>query len=141
MLRTDEREIDGMKFACTQFSALKALTMVARLTKIALPLLGAAILRKKGPNPIALLAGMKDMAPDDLEALAVDLLASTQYKGDVIRTLDSREKINQTFSGKFGTMIKAMLFAIEVNYADFMSGLKESGAAEQPAPSSAEASA
>lgn len=133
-LRTEAREIDGLIVTVTQFPALRALGLATRVAQAIAPALSQGL---STTSPLALL--FSGMDSDATEKLAVDMLASTtaQLEGrDVL--LMNRAMIDVAFAGRLPTMVKAVAFAIEVNFSSFFTELN--GAPDDPAPSGPAAS-
>ncbi|MGN6103659.1 MAG: phage tail assembly chaperone [Kofleriaceae bacterium] len=131
MLKQEQTVIDGMTFTTTQFPAVPAFTLFARLTKSVGPALGV-VFSADPKSEIAALAPalsstLQNLDPDVVTALAIDVLKSTSVivntdGGAKNLTLNSHENINLAFMGRLPTMFRAIAFAVRVNFGDFFVG-------------------
>lgn len=144
MLRTDKRTIDGLDFTTTQLPAMVALGLVPRLGRVVAPTI----------SRLSTMAGADDVGPalaelfasldaSEAQSLARDLLRATTVVVDGRQLpLDRDEMINAAFGGKLATMMKALWFVVQTNFADFLkaasvaSGSKTSDAVKEPTPAS-----
>lgn len=139
-LKYEEAEIDGIKFATTQYGAMRGLELLGRLAKTVGPALGALSSADMSPDlerfaPVIAIA-LRDLQPSELTALTVDILSGTSATitdGDKMRRVDlmSRESLDKVFNGRLMTMFKVLLHALKVNYSDFGFG---SAAPNESAP-------
>lgn len=117
-LRTEEREVDGITITVTQFPARKALGMATRVAQAIAPALASGL---DGNSGLALLFSGMDAA--QTEALATDLLASTTARmGDKEVSFTNPANIDVVFNGNLAAMLKAVMFAAEVNFGGFFDG-------------------
>lgn len=126
-LKQDKRTIDGIDFTVTQHPPLRALPLFVRLGKA----LGTAFfmmletdvradVRALGP---ALEEAFTNLSGEEAQVLTRDLLASTIAVTDgVAHSLTDDNKINLVFAGRLPTLLKALAFSAEVNFADFFDG-------------------
>lgn len=126
-LKRETREIDGLHFATEQLPATKAFILFGRVAKVVGPALGA--LAKLDPNtPLdgsaAELAGaFAAIDMDEASRLVPDILSRTTVDLDgKHESLMAPGAIDRVFSGRLGTMFKALVFALQVNYSDFLQG-------------------
>lgn len=142
-LKYEEVEIDNIKFGTTQFPAMRSLELMGKLVQTIGPALG--VISTADPNtPLEQLApvlagALSNLKPAELGTLALEILAGTSATVETdgkFRRLDimSKKDFDEVFSGRLMTMFKAVLHALQVNYADFGFG---SGPA-QDAPNPAE---
>ncbi len=126
--KTEKKTIDGLEFSTTQLTAMKGVALGTRLGRA----LGPALAKASG------LAGTQDVAElapaigalfstlDGVEAQALtkDILAATQveYEGKLI-LLNTTEMIDHVFTGRLGTLLSVIRFALEVNFSDFFTAL------------------
>lgn len=126
---TRSATIDGFTFTVQQLPAMRAIKLMHKLTRAAGPALLKAVGGAAGGVKLSNLnlADMADGAQtlfdkfseDDLEALI-----KTLFEGAVLG-VDGKEYplspgvLDIQLSGKPGTILKAVRFALEANYADF----------------------
>ncbi len=129
-LKKDKRVIDGIEFNVTQHPPLRALPLFAKLAKTVGPAFfmaldaGSALLKKdiRELGPI-LEELFSNLAPEDVPLFARELLVFTSAThGGVLRALVDDATINTVFAGRLPTMLKAMAFSAEVNFATFFVG-------------------
>lgn len=141
-LKQETKAIDGVKFETTQFAAMRALGLMGKLVKTIGPAIG--VISSADPNtPIdelaPVLAGaLSNLNEDDLGRLALEILSGTTATLDengTLRRIDilTEENFNRVFNGRLMVMFKAVLHALQVNYADF--GLGSAPKATESAPS------
>lgn len=131
MLKTERETIDGIDFTTTQLPAMKAFKLLARLTKVAGPVM-AALSSLEDSMEIAELApvlanALSALEADELSDLAVEVLKGTSaivsdMNGSRKLDLMVQENIDLVFSGRLLTMMKVLIHAIKVNYHDFLEG-------------------
>lgn len=145
--KTESRDLDGIKITCTQFGALKSLGLKAKLMRYIVPVLATmgmptdmdqlmtADLEKLAPALVAVFARLAD---GDAESLAAEILAGCEAQfigpdGVTPRSLllAKPEHIDIAFGGDDWTLILAMKFAIEVNFAGFTERAKTAIAARK----------
>lgn len=141
--KSEEFEIDGIKFITTQFGGLRGLELMGELAQVIGPAL--SVLSSADPStPLEALAphfamALRGMKPEDLSSLALKVLAQTtaimEVNGTVKRMDVNRETFDRIFTGRLLTMFKVAIKAIQVNYADFGFG---SATDETSAPVTAE---
>lgn len=138
-VRTESREIDGLKVIVTQLPAMRAFAVFARMGKILGPALselsgvGMGDLQNLGGKDIGVigpfLSKLTAGLADDLD-LALEVLKSVEVvmDGKKFALLDEAA-VNRAFSGRFMAMLATLKFALEVNFADFLgdklAGLQE----------------
>jgi hypothetical protein len=130
-LKTETREIDGMSVTCTQFPALRATTLFARLLKLIGPSI-SALMRLDPTTDLEKAGGELGLAfsevnPDEMPGLICKVLEGTAVRvrddsGSTDIGLDRKENVDLVFSGQLLTMFKVLGFALQVNYRDFRSG-------------------
>lgn len=145
-IETKSTSIDGVEFVTTQFDAFTALEVLAKLAKVAGPLLSMlggmnpdTPLSSIGPQLAQAFQGLK---PSEASDLVLDLLKQTQAimrdKTGALRVveLNTKDRINQVFSGRLKLMFQAVGHSIGANFGDFTAGSDASA----PAPATAELS-
>ena len=143
MIESFERTIDGVTVRVTQLPAMKALRLYPRLAKV----LGSALRELKldgklGDINVEQVGKMLEsvggtLTPDELESLIQALLgeASITYTDESgisqgfgsdtggRRTGEFSKVANVAFAGRTMTLMRAALFALEVNFADLWRSL------------------
>jgi hypothetical protein len=128
MQATQTKTIDGIKFEVTQLPAMRALKVLHRLGKVVSPALSKAItglgggagaqeldLSQLGP---ALESFFASCEVSDMEYFVHELLHPASADGVPLeRTLDVK------LQGKVWTLLKALVFAVEVNFGNFSEAL------------------
>lgn len=128
MLRTETRTIGDLDVTTTQFSALRSLRLMTKLGSIVAPLLAKldSIRLDTKLTDIAPVVSevFAHLSPDEAIALVQEVLASTYVvkSGEKIE-LAGGAKIDLVFNGNLAGLLKTVVFAIEVNFKDFFSGL------------------
>jgi hypothetical protein len=119
--KSQTKDIAGIKVTAHQLAPLRAYALSVRVGKLLVALLGQVNfddLRRgevDGPTMLAVL----DALQGD-ERLVPDLLAACSAVVNGENTdLDDEAAVNRAFAGKLGAMLKAALFAAQVNFADF----------------------
>ena len=130
-LKTESLELDGITFSTTQFGAMRAFKLMARLIKQVGPAMGALTgaeatteLSTMGP---ALVGALESLDPDEAARLLLDILAGTSALVDG-KNMDFIGKTAQSnfdivFTGRLGTMFKVVGAALQLNYSDFFAGV------------------
>lgn len=143
---SQDTEIDGLKFTSYQLDPLELYPMAPRILKLLAPVLpfvaslggglNAKAIEKLFAQDVGKLAPILTALGEGLGAkenanLPVELLKRTvAYLPDPdddeaepkARSLTTAKDINAVFRGKFFTMLKAMWFALGVNFEDFSNG-------------------
>lgn len=151
MVRTEEREIDGLRVITTQLDFVRQSRLFARLGRLlgesmvdvvlvlasaaakggkaaAMDVLGKVDLRELAP---ALKAAFDKLSEEEHDQLLLKILAGTEVIVDGRKSdLLSLDKLNRAFDGRLAAGWKAAWFALEVNYADFFTG--GSGGSDAP---------
>lgn len=129
-IKTVPVEVNGTKFVTTQFAAMRSLTLLARLVKVAGPamqsLRGVSLDTDLADAVPQIAAALADVDPEVLPDLLADILAGTSViestpKGPKRRDLD-RAAIDRVFSGRLRDLVLVVAHAIKVNYAGFGTG-------------------
>lgn len=150
--KTESKTIDGLRVETTQYAAVRAYRLWARLLPLAasaLPRLALKSLRAADLADTelayfapALAAIASQLTADSAESLMLDVLAGTNVTftrgGKPAQvTLDSTAAIDEAFDGNVGGLLKAMAHALRVNFAGF--GIGASGQSGPAAPGAADA--
>ena len=122
MIETKDKEINGSKYSVTQFPAMRALRIQARIIK----LLGAPLsflfiadsnnsksADEQIPKVLMMLADQLD--EKNFDSLVLDLLQSVRKNGMEL----TKPIIDLEFAGKLNELYLVLQFVLEVNYADF----------------------
>ncbi len=129
MLKTENRTIDGLEFTTTQLPAMTAFGLIPRLGRVVAPTL-TKLTTMNGADDVgpALAELFSKLDPDEAQALTRDLLRATSVKinGKVV-PLDRDETINIAFGGRLTLLLKAVWFAVQVNFADFLEAASVGG--------------
>ena len=155
-----DRQIDGLKVTTTQLPPVQALVLSPKLLPLVAPLLNGivAAVSSSGTDPEDIASGkialpteavVAALAAVDVDELAkafgtlteqaltklmLQLLANTMVIVDgENHSLLSEDSINNVFSGRFYGLLRAMWFAIEVNF--FPTGVGGLGASSPKAAS------
>lgn len=133
-LKTDKRTIDGIEIHVTQFAAMRGFAVASKVAKVVTPVLP----HLKG---VTMQTEIADLAPaigelfsrldeNEGQALVRDLLAGACAVRDGQQIpLNTDDRINLAFEGNMMAMLRAALFAAEVNFSDFFAGSATSSAA------------
>lgn len=121
--KSETREIDGVAFTCQQFSYKQAKALSARAWQMFTDLEVG-----KAPDIAKMAVRLLVMTRTDASIID-DLLSGTVAvikgkNGEPMQlSLASEEAREMVFAGKLDTAFKAAVFAAEVNYLDFSSGV------------------
>lgn len=125
-LKTETKTIDGLDVRVTQFGARRAHRLNFRLLRLLGPtLLPIAARGEIDLGNLDLGAALASLDEREAEPLLLEVLAGTQVVVDG-RVLDMNrpEMLDAAFDGRLLTMYKAALFALQVNYGDFIGALR-----------------
>lgn len=125
-LDTVTREIDGMEVRTTKLPARRALALGTRVAKIMVSMSDA----ERG-QAAAIAAALTHIEGDEAVKMAADLLAFTSViKDGRLVDLNSEAMIDHVFTGHLPTMLKVIMFSMEVNFGNFLdASAKGDGAA------------
>lgn len=140
---TKSKEIDGTVFTVTQLPAMRGIKLMHKLARA----LGPAVIKAAtGGNKIGDqdIAGFGDAAQaafdrfsaEDLDGLIKELFETGTMSLDG-NTVPIMPVFNDALAGKLVTVIKAVQFALEVNYSDFLGAFLASVRLVGPAPGKA----
>lgn len=120
MIETKEKTIDGSVYAVTQFPAMKALRMQAKLGKYLGPSLSLLYVSEMNGNsdekiPMALKMLFEQLDENTFESLTLELLQCVRENGVEL----TKPIIDLKFAGKLNLLFKVLVWVLEVNYADF----------------------
>lgn len=138
-VKTEERRIGDHTYRVTQLTALKARALFARLVRFIGPAAATAIGAGQLPS-MGDLGGMlgeltERVSDDELGWFAARLGECSYLVGDNGKVLQLEPSVvDLHFAGALLDMFKWMAFALEVNFADFLSVLKRTQAAASTAP-------
>ena len=127
MIATQEKTIDGLRFAVTQLPAMKAFRTLNRIGRALGPALAkglGALKGKLGDASVEALGGAATelfarLSDDELEALTRELLTFCTVDGKPLMP-----QFDLVMQGRMGTLLKLLRFAFEVNYGDFFAGAR-----------------
>jgi hypothetical protein len=129
MITTQDREIDGMQWQVSQLPGMRGLKMFNKLGRILGPAMGKALAAgmdsKKGEiNAVALseaIAVLFDrLSEAEIESITRELLATAVVDGKPLFP----GAFDLLMQGRTMTVLKALLFAFEVNYGSFFGALR-----------------
>jgi hypothetical protein len=145
MRETKSQEIDGITFHVQQLPAMRAMKLMHKLVKA----VGPAMLKALGEDPAAAKAGLASMnvsalaegasilfenfSDADLEAL-IRTLFETAFVTVDGQKMQLMPVFDDKLSGRPGTVLKGLKFALEVNYSDFFGEFLAGVGALRPAP-------
>jgi hypothetical protein len=139
--KEEERVIDGVELKCVQFQGMEALAMVPRVSLLAKWVVQQAkasdVSGNDGPDSLLPLVFdvLTALTGEELQTLSRDLLSGTKAKdGGVWIDLKSDKAIDSAFGGDLPTLIKAVLFAAEVNFLRFFVATRPGGPSPVAAP-------
>lgn len=137
-LKKETREIDGLTFTTSQLPAMASFTLFGRLVKAVGPAFGA--LSKLDPStPLDGAAGelagaFSAIDVDEATRLVPQILSRTTVAiSGRHENLQASGAVDRVFSGRLGTMFKVLVFALQVNYSDFLPGSAQA-ASQLPGP-------
>lgn len=148
-MKSEEREIDGLRVTVIKFNVLEGTKLKADLGALVGPAIAqVAPLLEKGaafgemdvdalaPSVVTLFRNMKS---SDIEPLLIKILRRTTVikpdeRGQMIKIdLTSAADIDRTFDSEV-TMWKVVWFALGVNFRDFLDVRAQRAASETPMP-------
>lgn len=144
-----EKTIDGLTFTVQQLPAMRSLKLMHRLGKT----IGPALLKSLSGAPSGAtvkvgninVADMADgvallfdrLSADDAESIVRELFETTMVTENG-QTFQLMPVFDNVLAGKMSTLFKAVRFALEVNYQDFLPALLASAKLSQEVPASVE---
>lgn len=143
-LEPQTKTIDGFTFTCSQLPGMRSLKVFTRITKMlgkgASKALGAA--NGSGKDNAAAGAAVLELLGNvdeaDVEYVARQLLEVCVVacpEGSGLPSGNVAQNFDQLFQGRLDLLLKALIFAIQVNFGSFLKGLATSAAAAaKPAP-------
>jgi hypothetical protein len=132
MLASEKRTIDELEFEVSQLPVKDARAMLVRLTRVIGPALtefakdGATSLGDIDHTTVAGAFGKlaTTLTEEDLEYLCAKFGTVSKVRvGNLMLPVDKAG--DTVFSGRLTTMFKWLWFAVEVNYSDFLGGLRD----------------
>lgn len=134
MLQPKEKDIDGLTFTVSPLPAMRSVKLMHKLAKAIGPALlkslsgagGTGPLLEKSINLSEAADGIQILfdrfSADDLESLCKELFETSTVR-DEQGTFPVMRVFDRVFATRMGTLIKALKFALEVNYQDFFGDL------------------
>lgn len=145
MFKQEEKEIGGILFIVSPFSAIKAIRLQSKLLKLLLPALGGIVSGFSNNNSekfdimntkingkeisTAITELFQNLDEIEQEKLMIRIFENTKIKTeagilDLVKNgTYNNDAINYAFTKNIQTLYKALWFVLEVNYSDFLSGL------------------
>lgn len=141
-LEPQTKTIDGFHFTVSQLPGTRGLRVFARILKMlgkgASKALGAAQAGGDVVANAAVLELLSNVDDADLEFVAKQLLevaVVASPEGSGCPSGNVANNFDQLFQGRLDLLMKALFFAMQVNYGSFLKGLVTSAAAAaKPAP-------
>lgn len=141
-LKTSNRRIGELDVDTTQLPARRALKLAGKLGRVLAPAFGK-VKGLTGQSDLADLAPalgafFDGLPPNEYDDLLVEILASTNVTADVNGQrrrvgLDDVKRIDEVFGADMMGLINVCIFALQVNYADFIAAMPRGpGAAGGP---------
>lgn len=127
-LKTEAITLDGIVFETTQFPAMRAYGLMAKLLKQLGPAM-AILAEVDGETQMSALApvlggAMSNVEPVEAQKLLVEILAGTTAQtndalGGRVVSLGDVKAIDDVFSGRLVVLFQVAAHALKVNYSDF----------------------
>lgn len=142
-VKTEDRTIGAHTYRVTQLTALKARALFARLVRFIGPAAATALGGGRKLSQLdlgSLLSDLTERVTDEELGYFCDVLGScSELVGTNGKTVAlDREILDVHFAGALLDMFKWLAFALEVNFADFLTELKRTQAAASMAQVRAE---
>lgn len=126
--KSEDFEIDGVRYSTTQYSGTKGLTLFAKIAKIAGKpigiLVGSGLDAEVKPNMIGLAveALTQNLEPEDFVKTIKEIL-----EGTIIYTDGENRPIifDKDFGGGIGHLFKLLKHVLAFQYSDFLGGIAE----------------
>lgn len=131
MITAEEKMIDGARFVVTKLPAMRGFRTLNRLMRALGPALAAAAGAAGGlmemnlgqlGSAVELL--FEKLSDDEQEHLTRELLYAASANGKPL--FGAEGCFDDEFAGKHDTLLKLIVFAIEVNYGSFTNALRRS---------------
>ena len=118
-LRVESKRIGDSEYKVTQLDAIKGRRVLARLTRVAAPVLGK-ISADKPTNIADILSALGSSLEDDVDFFCDSLAPSTEVSETGSNKSPRLSDVFALhFAGRYSEMLQWLQFAIEVNFADF----------------------
>lgn len=123
--KKETRDCGGVEVHVTQLSAMKAYRLLPMLGKVMLPLLdgmaGLSLQSDATKMIVAVRAALESMDENQFTDLTLKLFGPCYAITDGKKVdLGTEDGVNRAFDGKLGGLMMAVMFALEVNYKDFL---------------------
>lgn len=135
--RIKTKEIDGIRYRCKPFGALKQIDMAPKVMALfgqSAGLAGDALFGGYGAMADLVQVGkaIDTFAQKIAEVGGSDFIADMLSQTHVLRSGEaqpmSADYINQAYGGRLTEVLKIFMFALEVNYGDFFGSSRDSAA-------------
>lgn len=130
-LKSESVEFDGIIFETTQFPAMRAYGLLARLVKVIGPAMSVLAgadkdTRLEDMGPV-LGGALANVTPAEAQSLLLEIFGSstaqvTDQTGPRILQLGTQAGVDQVFTGRLKVMFKVLAHALKVNFGDFSEG-------------------
>lgn len=128
--KTETKQIGELSLTTVQFPSLRALSLATELGAVLIPALASLqgdVKSIMGSDLSVIAPALRELFirldEKDSAQLAIKILSNSYAVKDGNRIeLSSQAAIDSVFSGHLSWLFQAMVFAIQVNFADFLDG-------------------
>jgi hypothetical protein len=144
MIKSESKTIEGIQVTTTQLPAMRAFKLFFRLVRLIGPTLGALgdfdpktdlkdVMKVMSP---AFMTSFASLDPDEATALACAILENTTafLPGQGNLQLNGQAALDAVFSGRIKTLLNVVVFAVQINFADFFDGVAPATPPSAPGP-------
>lgn len=126
-LKKQTKVIDGIEVTCQQFECTRSIILSAKLGRMLASAASKVDKIDLDMDIAALAPALQElltcMDPEELPGFCIEVLGSTAFTmNNTVVTVTDSTSLDVVFRGRFPALFKALLFALEVNYADFFGG-------------------
>lgn len=141
-----KKEIDGYGFTVSQLPGMRGVKVFTKLTRLLSGAKQALAAKSDDEKAGALLGLLEKLEPEDVEYFLTELLTPALVKvpaGVGLPALEGKEvqvmpHFDALFQGRIDLALRALVFALQVNYGGFLKGLAKSVAAQAGAAAAAQ---
>lgn len=145
-IEAQKKEIDGYYFTVSQLPGMRGVKVFTKLTRLLSGAKAALAAKSDEEKAGALLGLLERLEPEDVEYFMTELLTPALVKvpAGSGTNLDGKEvqvmpHFDTLFQGRIDLALRALVFALQVNYGGFLKGLAKSVAAQAAAAAAAQA--